>query len=439
MNERPDRDEPLGPALSSVWSAPVPGADFADRVVAARRRQLGGRAGRAVALTLAATFAVAVLAGAVWRGLGRTSGELIADERASVSIGRRATAVAEAGAAFSFAVDLRGRAVVEQRAGDVFYRVERGGPFVVKTPAGEVHVKGTCFRVEVTNMNAKQALLGATVSAAAASAITATVYEGRIEVRSASGAVEVGPGETVSTKPSAAAAVAAPASSNDPAVRDRAQKAEIARLQAELAALRGPRRAIAQEMRIGGHGKPDDLEQLSKEKFTDFTRDEWAAMAARCELRLQLPPIAFGEERGRIDEAVAAKLGLNPGERIRFAELVRTLGDEHRAALARIYQDLTGENGERLTPMALDTEIRAKSSPGAFAAARKRYAEEKAGLAPPAAAADLSPIDRFVRVQAGAWELFEGKLGAIIGPERARAARNGAEVGRLRAMGCEDE
>ena len=44
----------------------------------------------------------------------------------------------------------------------MFYRVDPGGPFTVTTPAGEVHVTGTCFRVEVLPMKpSKQGLLGA--------------------------------------------------------------------------------------------------------------------------------------------------------------------------------------------------------------------------------------------------------------------------------------
>jgi len=58
--------------------------------------------------------------------------------------------------------------------------------FVVMTPAGEIHVLGTCFRVEVKPMNLKQTALGArsvVAVGAVASATVVSVYEGRVQPR----------------------------------------------------------------------------------------------------------------------------------------------------------------------------------------------------------------------------------------------------------------
>src|SRR5207249_4282357 len=94
-------------------------------------------------------------------------------------------------------------------AGDVFYRVDPGGPFTVTTPAGEVHVTGTCFRVEVLPMMpSKQGLIGAASGAVLATIAVVTVYEGKVLVASPAGQRPVAAGER---------ATLAPASSPSPA------------------------------------------------------------------------------------------------------------------------------------------------------------------------------------------------------------------------------
>src|SRR5262249_53158704 len=77
--------------------------------------------------------------------------------------------------------------------GNVFYRVERGGPFVVATAAGSVTVLGTCFRVEVQEMK-KTWIAGAT-GAAVSAALLVTVYEGRVLLAKSHGSLELGAGE----------------------------------------------------------------------------------------------------------------------------------------------------------------------------------------------------------------------------------------------------
>src|SRR5690348_16463244 len=136
------------------WAAQEPPPGFADRVMAARDASAPKKSPRR---TMRALLGAALLAGsaAAWLlavGAGDGAGEADFDARASLKIGRRGVAVGEAGAKLSYRVR-HGEARVQQSAGDVFYRVEHGGPFVVTTPAGEVSVQGTCFRVEVTPMS----------------------------------------------------------------------------------------------------------------------------------------------------------------------------------------------------------------------------------------------------------------------------------------------
>src|SRR5262249_13838709 len=165
-------------------------AGFADRVLAARRAPAPRRP-RWVLATLAAGLAAALVA-ALWHRGGIEKGTVAVLERTEIPLGRGAVAGAEPGAALAWGVD-DGAARIEQTRGDVFYRVERGGPFVVATPAGTVTVKGTCFRVEVTEM--KQAVIGAAVGAAAMAAVLVTVYEGRVLLANEHGATEVRAGE----------------------------------------------------------------------------------------------------------------------------------------------------------------------------------------------------------------------------------------------------
>src|SRR5438105_8541579 len=119
-------DEPI--AGLEEWTAPEPPAGFADRVMAARdanaqkspSRRLRALLGAALLVGSAAAWLLAARA-------GDAAGEADFDARASLKIGGRGVAVAEAGARLSYRVH-RGEAQVEQTVGDVFYRVEHGGP-----------------------------------------------------------------------------------------------------------------------------------------------------------------------------------------------------------------------------------------------------------------------------------------------------------------------
>lgn len=118
----------------------------------------------------------------------------------TVQIGNRGLAVGESDAQVAWNVAADGSAVVEQTRGRVFYRVDKSStsspkPFVVRTPFGEAHVRGTCFAVEVNPMTTTQqlslwnkgklAVAGAAAGALLTGTILVTVYEGRVDVKSA--------------------------------------------------------------------------------------------------------------------------------------------------------------------------------------------------------------------------------------------------------------
>lgn len=131
----------------------------------------------------------------------------------TVRIGNRGLAVGESEAQVAWNVSADGSAVVEQKRGRVFYRVDKPStsspkPFVVRTPFGEAHVRGTCFAVEVNPMTTTQqlslwnkgklAVAGAAAGALLTGTILVTVYEGRVDVKSpgAAESLSLNAGET---------------------------------------------------------------------------------------------------------------------------------------------------------------------------------------------------------------------------------------------------
>ena len=137
-----------------AFAADEPPAGFAERVAGAWQKERAARPPRRRGLSIAIGAATLAAAAAMllWLRLPpvpAARGDREVAERSTLELGRRAIAVAESGAALSWSIASDGAAHVDQRAGDVFYRVEKGGPFVVSTTAGDVTVLGTCFRVEV--------------------------------------------------------------------------------------------------------------------------------------------------------------------------------------------------------------------------------------------------------------------------------------------------
>ena len=186
-----------------AWKAQEPPADFADRVLDAASRSAPARRPRATrvlaGLMLAAAMAIVVAFGAHQRRAG-AHGAVAAVERQEVRVGGRAVAVLEKGARVTWSGD-----DVQQDQGDVFWRVEPGARFAVRTPQGEVTVKGTCFRIRV---------LAAT--AAGAAAIAVTVYEGKVGVSHAGTQVDLVAGESARADDAGVRRTEAPAEPSPP-------------------------------------------------------------------------------------------------------------------------------------------------------------------------------------------------------------------------------
>jgi hypothetical protein len=453
--------------------AAEPPEGFADRVLAARRAELDvdredrtprrRRPGwRPIAASAAAAGAVAAAAAAIVlaaRADPVATGALVASERTEVAIGSRAVAVAEPHAALTWRVE-RGAARVEQTRGDVFYRVERGGRFVVATPAGDVAVLGTCFRVEVTEMTigsegkriGKQAWGGAAVGAVVSAAVLVTVYEGRVLFANERGATEVAAGQSASaasgSAPAQAVAAGAevrPAATSEElpapppsdatreelATREAQQRQEIAGLRAELRSLRA----------AGGAGAGDKGPGKTK-SFLSPTREELLEMARNCAVQFDTPELS--PEPMKISPRLANELGLSPEEVTLVERVLQQVSQRVLAQIRAIYVELTGNaaGAEDMTGSAMMREIEDKSGQHDVAEATRQLASERAGLVPPPAdPAARSPVERVLRLMQNVGDELERELGKTLGADRAhnlRAARDGWPS-RMRMAGCGDE
>jgi hypothetical protein len=199
--------------------------------------------------------------------------------------------------------------------------------------------------------------------------------------------------------------------------RDQAQRRENAELRAKLMQMEALLRDGA-----GGPGRDRG--------WLEPTKDELAAMARRCEVRFDSPPI-FGVDPPRIDDALAVALGLTAEERDALATAMQQMHTRFAADVRTLYVSVTGDakGAESLAPDAMGREIEDKSPKGSGDAARRRLAQERAGLATPPTSLDgLSPAERYLRLIAALGPELEQRLARSMGPERAhqlRAAKNG--------------
>jgi hypothetical protein len=436
--KQPDRLAEALAADTAPDDVPPPPADLVDRTLQAMAAQsnaevntpAANRAGRwrrvwPLVVGLAAGVA---LGGPAWVALrsradGFSAGERRVDAQETIQLGQRAVLVAEAGA------DLRwqrgdGGVQVQQRAGEVFYRVN-AGEFRVQTPAGVIRVMGTCFRVEVSDMKLinRQNLSGAAVGAALGAAVMVTVYEGRVLLASAGdpGAeVALTPGQVGQVTAGGAAERLSPGpdrtgsapglahSSNIPRFDDRETlRTRIAEQEKELAHLR----SVAPMAKKLGEGRKQVLNP---------SRDELLARVERCELAYDTPSI------NGVNEKEAQKLGLSDTEREAMNEALKETRDHVASELRRLYVEMGGDPGmaDRLSPQAMETEIFARAPDGARPQARQQLARELAGLATTPTDLSKTPIaERATRLMSTIGNLFEQKLAERLGPQRARGLR----------------
>lgn len=422
-----------------LHEVPVVGAPagFAARVLAEQqRRQHATR--RRVALAAAAAAAVVVVTSTwLWpRAESAQSGQLAAaPSRTTVTLASRGVAVAEAGAALTWAVASDGAAKIAQSSGNVFYRVEPGGRFVVSTGAGEVTVTGTCFRVEVTDV---KNLSSATIGAVVATVMTVTVYEGRVlatgtdhgppkalaageSATMASAAHALVPPATSPTAPSRPGhAPLPPASSHAPLPAHLSPEALYeahAAVTREAEALRSEVQRLEREL----DAKSDKDE---REKFYEPTPADLVELAQQC--RLQWDTVSLSSTPPGYSVKNAEKLGLSEEERAAVEARVnahqKALVDQIRA----LYVEITGDTtAGSLAATAMLDEIADKTTQEEHQRVFQQLARERAGLAqPPPPDQPESPYTRLFRALTGAGNALERSLAEELGPETARRIRD---------------
>ncbi len=328
------------------WEAQAPPADFADRVMervgrdSAAPRALRARAwGVAGAVAMAASIALAI---GVRGGASSSHGEAIARTREQIDLGSRAVAVLERGARVAWDGD-----EVTQPAGDVFYRVEPGGAFRVHTPAGDVEVLGTCFRVVVSppsgggaqqrtegDVNARDIKAGAIGAALTATAFV-SVYEGKVAVSRASDRVTLTAGESATSDATgvhrgaakgadgASAAddnAAASADEADPLAKANANLADSVReykqrLEAIEAQKKGVEKQLAEAQEKLAIAQNDGQAPPKKSDF-DLTQDDWKRLAQEGKVNAHFPCVGpSAKNRDEISDDSLQKAGLAPQDR----------------------------------------------------------------------------------------------------------------------------
>ncbi len=332
--------------------------------------------------------------------------------------------------------------LVEQRAGNVFYRIERGEPFVVHTPAGDVRVTGTCFRIEVEPMKPsyKMILSGAT-GAVLASAVLITVYEGHVVAETKSTRTELAAGTRATLSPDGATTAVAIAG-DAPVDLAHATRDELARRatvqQGEILRLRDRVREL--ESRGGESADGGDHADSPSEPgrlWHDPSPEKLAKWATECHVRLDTPAIDGFTPLKSTDDL--SRYGLEPNEVEGFNATVSEISKQWQALVRSLYVEATGDTAgaEALSIEAMRHEIQQKSPPQEMGQILERLAKERAGLSvPPADTAKLSPLERLMRVYAQIGDQTEAALGKRLGDKRARELRGDAWESRSDFSGC---
>jgi hypothetical protein len=358
--------------------------------VARKRRSLFGRG--AFAMAVLAAVAVLLIG---HRPRAREGEHVATNARLSVPITERAAAVLEPRAHLRWRL-ADGRVTVEQDAGEVFYRVDRGVAFEVKTAAGSVLVKGTCFKVEV---NAGEA-------------------------------------------PSVARPAGAARASNVPRLSDATLAARGADTHATIAALEQKVAALSSDLAAARRRElegPPDKDGIPEKKFHDFTPEELDVLARRCEIRFDVPKFlsnslielrGFGEAANGISEAEAAQLNRH----------LRDIAPAHRDRLRALYREGTGDHAGAAT-LAPKQMMKAlfERYPLELGRARQRVSLERAGQqTPPPDPGGPSVVERLLRLLLAAGDEWEQRAAQVLGAERTHELRRtgaGYEPGRIQS-GC---
>jgi hypothetical protein len=436
----------MGPDDFQAWEPQEPPRGFAERVVAearreedrARTRRRSMHAGIAVAATLAiAAGATLVLTPS--RAPAPSSGSAHATERVELPLGPRAIAVLEPGAEVSWIGD-----EVAQTRGNVFYRVEPGARFRVHTSAGDVTVKGTCFRVKVreeSEMNRRDIKVGV-VGALVGAAAFVGVYEGKVALsRASAGSVDVTAGQSAradasGVKPTGDLAkgerafdgAASPGDSpDDPLMAANASLADSVRLyKTRLEAIEAEKRTLEidlADVQKKLAAEQDSAAAGSQRSEFDLSQDDWKELAKKGGVKMRIPckgPSGFDYSAGSL-----AKLGLPPQDGPLIAKAMEASYKRTWSIIRPLCAEAIGgaDLADRLgreTCRTLITDVASHKDSVAAEEAVRLVAEIRAGERPmPGPNDPMNPVERMNLALTGETKLIEAELAQSLGPDEA--------------------
>ncbi len=411
--------------LLGRWTAPTPPADFAARVI-------GGRAPRKLAWVrygAVAAAAVLLVVAMALRGGGELAGVVQSNARSTIDIGQRAIVVAEAGSVLEYKVarDWRGEAAgaayVEQRSGTAFYRVEKGGPFVVHTVNGSIEVTGTCFTIGVDERNG----------------VLVSVHEGSVVARTKIGGVreQVLAGQAILLDQKAIVPTEARSSNAATQVMHSGRYSGMADLNSHVALLEETSRLREQVRSLQNRL----ASKSNSERTYGLDHDELVRLADNCELSWDTPQIQVGTSPRLLDDDARA-LGLTAEQRKIVDDTMAEANARMVGILQSTYVAITGDdNVTGMSATALLSEIEDKSSTPEMQRIYQRLSQERAGLPVkgPKATGREAQIEDLYRAYVTMGDELQGTLAERLGPvvaERIRDLRDGFSSRRHSSFGC---
>jgi hypothetical protein len=270
------------------------------------------------------------------------------------------------------------------------------------------------------------------VGAAAAAIVVVTVYEGKVLTATprGGGGVELEAGEAARLEPGrsprilaeAAADTNATGSTAAPGRRSYAARTADA-LVKQNAKLSREKQRLEQELEVLRSRLDQRSGAKSQSQILDLDKKDLLAMARRCELRWDMPPLSG---TNGVDSRAVKDLGLTEGEQAAIKKVLKAHHARMKSALRKLYVEVTGDSKgvDLLSLHAITSEIEDKSPRGETKRVFQRLARERAGLqAPPRELSRTSAAERLYRLLTGAGDRVERAMGAQIGPDLARRVR----------------
>jgi hypothetical protein len=436
--------------LEQAWPVDEPSPGFAARVVqhalaeapskptdgrgssgttSSWRRVSAWRLWRPVASGLGLALATALI---FWWARGaRDIGERTVIARSEVTIGKRAVAVLEPQASISWSGEQ-----VTQSEGDVFYRVERGlQPFSVVTPAGQIEVLGTCFRVQLRPQAQGEGVRGKP-------AAIVSVYEGKVRLMHGEDSLELRAGESGQIDAEGSRPIgerqlwelSRPAGSGAAARSGAEHTPDLASLRSQLAGLESEKHDLEQQVRTLEGGLVEASEatprkgpkgRMDPHDF-DLDQADWKALAAEGRVNYLVPCLSPKGQAWSPDERALSNLSLSPEDGQLLAEAYRRSNDRLWATVRPLCVKAVGSEAvvdllEGITCMQIVTSMARAADRQAADDAFRRVAEVRAGLQPmPDPAEPQHPVFAGLWAMTGEMDRFEADLTESFGPDEAK-------------------